>query len=203
VDIFSDAAWTFLRVVIGFNMIGHGGMKLFRWFGGGGIQRMSVNFGNRGIRNPKVNLFLAASGEFFGGMGLMVGFLTPLAAAGFTSSMLGAIFISHWPKYWEFQRGFEYPFMILAGAVLYGALGPGPWSLDALVGMDSVLPNPETYMVAGVVAAAIVTLTMLTRDRSKVVAWQAEQAAAAAAAAQAAQAAPAAAAQQQQQSAPA
>src|SRR5437762_2194345 len=66
------------RVITGLTMAAHGGQKLFGWFDGPGRQGTTGMMDNLGYRSPAIMASLAALAEFGGGLGLALGFLTPL-----------------------------------------------------------------------------------------------------------------------------
>jgi putative oxidoreductase len=78
---------------------------------------------------------LAAVAEFGGGIALILGLLTPIAAFGLVCQMLGALFLVHLPQGHPFvsQGGpsYELALIYLVMSVTLIALGPGKWSLDA------------------------------------------------------------------------
>jgi putative oxidoreductase len=79
---------------------------------------------------------LAAVAEFVGGIGLILGFLTPLAALGIAATMGVAITKVHLPAGHPFvdsQGGHSYELaaVYLAGALAILLSGPGRFSLDA------------------------------------------------------------------------
>ena len=82
---------------------------------------------------------LAASAEFFGGMGLLVGLLTQLAALGIGITMLVAMFWVHIPKGDPFVGSMEHPESWELAAVYLSIMvalmlrGAGAVSLDALI----------------------------------------------------------------------
>src|SRR5919205_500863 len=82
-----DFALLIGRVLVGLVFIAHGSQKLFGAFGGPGLSAFVQMLGPLG--------YLVAIGEFFGGLGLVVGFLTRFSAASITVIMLGAIAMVH------------------------------------------------------------------------------------------------------------
>jgi putative oxidoreductase len=80
---------------------------------------------------------LAALAEFGGGIGLIVGLLTPIAAFGIVCQMLGALLLVHIPQGHPFvsQAGpsYELALVYLVAAILLIVIGPGKWSLDAIL----------------------------------------------------------------------
>jgi putative oxidoreductase len=77
----------------------------------------------------------AAVAEFGGGIGLILGFLTPLAALGIAATMGVAIAKVHLPAGHPFVDShgpsYELPAVYLAGALAILLVGPGRFSLDA------------------------------------------------------------------------
>lgn len=100
---------------------------------------------------PSVLQALAALAEFGGGIALILGLLTPLAAFAVVCQMLGALFLVHFPKGDPFVAAapgapsYELALVYLAAGAPLIALGPGRWSLDALLfdGRRTREPQPN------------------------------------------------------------
>lgn len=81
---------TFVRLVLGVTFFMHGSQKMLGWFGGYGFQGTMGFFTQQmGIPAPLASLAICA--EFFGGIGLIVGLLSHIAAFGIIVNMLVAI----------------------------------------------------------------------------------------------------------------
>lgn len=120
-----------LRVFTGIMFAAHGAQKLFGVWGGGGIDGFAAGLTQMGLPAPLLQAYLAAGSEFFGGLLLILGFLTRLAAIPLFVVMQVAIFKAHWANGFFLQnQGFEYPFVITGTLVALFSLGPGALSLD-------------------------------------------------------------------------
>src|SRR5688572_8806602 len=118
-----------LRLVMGLAFILHGWPKIQNptgWMSAMG-----------GSSVPSFLQALAALAEFGGGIALVLGLLTPIAAFGLVCQMLGALLLVHVPQGHSFvsQAGpsYELPLIYLVAAIMLIALGPGKWSIDALL----------------------------------------------------------------------
>jgi putative oxidoreductase len=94
--LFSYWSWSTLviRVVLGVIFFAHGAQKVLGWFGGYGLKGTTRYLGSLGILLPVA--YLVCFFEFFGGLGLIVGLLTRLAALAIVVVMVGAIVKVHW-----------------------------------------------------------------------------------------------------------
>src|SRR6266702_7635710 len=86
----NDAATTALRLVLGVVFFAHGAQKMLGWFGGYGFSG-TMGFFTGAMHIPAPFAFLAIAAEFFGGLGLVLGLLTRIAAFGIGVTMLVAI----------------------------------------------------------------------------------------------------------------
>src|SRR5260370_16999294 len=85
-----STATAILRLVLGVVFFAHGAQKTFGWFGGFGFSGTMAFFTGT-MHIPALLAFLAIAAEFFGGLGLILGFLTRIAPFGIGFTMLGAI----------------------------------------------------------------------------------------------------------------
>jgi len=123
-----------IRLVLGLTLAGHGSQKLFGWFGGGGIKGTGGWMESIGIKPGALFAVFAGLGEFCGGLGVAVGLLTPIAVIGIVIVMLVAIFTVHIKKgFWGTNGGYEYPLLVIAGAIAIALIGAGPISIDAVL----------------------------------------------------------------------
>ena len=142
IDLFStDSDWTLtiLRTVLGLIFFAHGAQKLLGWFGGPGLkQTMHAMREHLGLPNSLA--FLTVFAEFFGGIGLIAGLLSRIAAFGIIVIMLAAIVMVH-GRYglfldWFGDRkghGYEYHLLAIALAAAIVVKGSGAASLDRLL----------------------------------------------------------------------
>ena len=86
-----DVALLLLRLGIGLIAMYFGSQKMFGAFGGPGIHN-TVGFMHDQMGIPPVFAILAMVAEFFGGLGMVVGFFTQIAAFGFACTMAVATY---------------------------------------------------------------------------------------------------------------
>jgi putative oxidoreductase len=127
------------RVVLGVVFLAHGMQKVFGWFGGNGFDQTVKMFG-QGMGIPAFFAVLAILAEFLGGIGLVVGLLSRIAAFGIGVNMVVAVLLLHaknglFMNWSGTQRGegFEYHLLALALALLIVVRGGGAWSLDRVL----------------------------------------------------------------------
>ena len=137
----TDPDWTLtiIRTILGVVFFAHGAQKLLGWFGGAGLKEtMRTMRDFLGLPPPLA--FAAVAAEFFGGLGLIVGLLSRLAAVGIGVTMLAAIVMVHGRNGlfmdWFGARknhGYEYHLLAIALALVVVARGSGALSLDRIL----------------------------------------------------------------------
>ena len=131
-----DIALLILRIILGIVFIAHGSQKLFGAFNGPGLANWVHMMGPVG--------YLVAIGEFFGGLGILVGFLTRFSAAAIIVIMLGAIsmvsgrngFFMNWSGH-QPGEGYEYHLLVISICIALILHGPGRLAIGRL------LPRPN------------------------------------------------------------
>ncbi len=149
-----SAGLLILRLVAGLTLAAHGTQKLFGWFAGPGLTRLTQGFEKQGFKPAWLWVGLVILGEVGGGVSVALGFLTPLGAAGMFGAMFMATFKSHWKKgFWNRNQGLEFPLLLLTAGVAIGLTGPGSYSLDVLFGI--ALPEALLFGVLAVAALLV------------------------------------------------
>jgi putative oxidoreductase len=134
-----DKVLTILRLVLAVVFLAHGSQKMLGWFGGYGF-KATMGFFTQTMHIPAALAFLAISAEFFGGLGLLLGLLSRVAAFGITVNMLVAVFMTHLPNgffmNWTGQQkgeGFEFHLLVIALTLALMIRGAGAFSLDRAI----------------------------------------------------------------------
>ncbi len=124
-----------LRVTVGGLMAGHGLQKLNGSFGGSGLDATAATMAAIGMHPAKHQARAAALSETVGGALTVAGLMSPLGPAMITGTMAVAIEKVHARNgVWVTKGGFEYNVVLIAASLAVAAHGPGPLSLDALLG---------------------------------------------------------------------
>jgi putative oxidoreductase len=112
-----------VRIVVGFLFMTHGGQKLFGWFGAEGTATLMSEFGLAGVL------------EFFGGILIMLGWLTGPVAFILAGQMAVAYFWKHVPRgLFPWQNGGELAVLYSFVFLFLAAFGGGSFSFDAFLG---------------------------------------------------------------------
>jgi putative oxidoreductase len=128
----TDTALFLIRTVLAAVFLFHGSQKLFGWFGGYGIAGTAGFMETIGIPFPTLSALLAGVTEFVGGVVLLVGTGTRIAAIPMAFTMLVAIATVHRGGFSAQSGGMEYPLTL--GVVLFALvlLGPGRFTVSRL-----------------------------------------------------------------------
>jgi putative oxidoreductase len=123
-----------LRVPVGIIFMAHGAQKLFGSFGGYGLQGTGQWMESIGLAPGYLMALLAGSGEFFGGLFILLGLLTRPSALVLAFTMIVAIFAVHFQNgFFMSNGGYEFGLALLAASVSLVFSGAGKASLDGLI----------------------------------------------------------------------
>ena len=138
----NDHTLALCRLVLGIIFFMHGAQKTLAWFGGYGFHS-TMNFFTTQMGIPTAFALLAIAAEFLGGIGLIVGFLSRIAALGIAVNMLVAIFMVHahngvFMNWYGNQKGegYEYHLLAIAICILIMVKGAGALSVDRALTKD-------------------------------------------------------------------
>jgi putative oxidoreductase len=138
--------------MLGIVFFAHGAQKMLGWFGGFGFAG-TMNFFTGMAHIPAPLAFLAIAAEFFGGIGLILGFLTRIAAFGIGVNMLVAIlavhhsfgFFMNWAGTQK-GEGFEFHLLVLAIVSFLVIRGAGAYSVDRVLTLSVLSGSTESRL---------------------------------------------------------
>lgn len=169
-----DLALLIVRVVLGVTFILHGGQKLFGWLGGPGMNGFTGMMGKSGV--PPFLAWLAAICEFGGGLLILLGLVTPLAAALIISTQIVAIAEVHAKNgFFNTERGYEFNLSLITLALVLMLTGAGAISVDATLSLARPLDQLPLWVVLLLVLISfggIVSVELARRTRPEVQAGQ-------------------------------
>lgn len=120
-----------LRIPIGLILAAHGSQKLFAWFGGYGLEGTGQWMASVGLAPGFLMALLAGGAEFFGGVALMLGLFTRIAAAISALTMAVALFWVHSGNgFFLDKHGIEYALALLSATLALTIMGGGSYALD-------------------------------------------------------------------------
>ena len=139
------------RLFLGLLMAAHGSQKLFGWFGGHGLAGTGGFFESLGFRPGRLFATMAGLTEFGSGLLIAFGLLGPIGPALMLSVMIVAMISVHWHKgVFAGTNGVEVPLLYAVGAVALALTGPGLFSLDTVLGIDTLWTPAMNWTVLGV-----------------------------------------------------
>jgi len=123
-----------LRLIAGVLFAAHGGQKLFAWFGGYGLDGTGQWMESIGLTPGYLMALMAGSAEFFGGLLLIIGFLTRPTSFVLAITMIVAIFSVHIGNgMFMSNNGYEFGLSLLAITLALFIQGGGKHSIDGKV----------------------------------------------------------------------
>lgn len=157
-----DAGLLIVRLALGLTVAAHGAQKLFGWFGGGGLEGTGQFFAMSGYPSGKTMALIAGLSETLGGLGLVLGLLTPLAGAAALGTMINAMAVK-WGGGFFAPAGVEYELLLAATAAGLALTGPGRLAVDRR--LPVLRAHRLLHGIAAVVLAAVIAgLVLLVRD---------------------------------------
>lgn len=126
----TDVALLVSRVVLGVLLLAHGWQKFTEWT----LAGTTAGFTEMGVPLAAVAAPYVAVAEAVGGLLLILGVLTPLAAGLNALNMLGALVLVHASNgVFVANNGYELVGALFAGLLLVTVLGAGRFSVDRLI----------------------------------------------------------------------
>lgn len=128
-----DAALLLLRVVLGAVFIAHGVQRLFLT----GVTESARQFGQLGVPQPTTSVYLVGGAELIGGILLVIGLLTTVAAGLLTLLVILAGYFVHAPHgFFVNDGGIEFVLVLAAALIMVVVFGSGRASVDGMLVSD-------------------------------------------------------------------
>ncbi len=159
-----------LRVVAGGVFAAHGAQKAFGWWSGPGFAGWRGAMVRMGIRPATFWALVSMAAELVGGAMLVLGLLTPLAAAALVGQVVVIVVQVHLPKgFWISKGGIEYALTLGAIALALVVMGGGTVSLDGALRWVYPVADRAAFLVIGVLGAGVaLALPRVAASRSVV-----------------------------------
>jgi putative oxidoreductase len=139
-----DFGLLLIRGMIAVVLMFHGSQKLFGWFEGQGMGAFTEALVKmEQIPMPEVAAYLSAGTEFFGGLLLLVGFLTRLVAIPVAFNMYVAAIVVHGGAFSLQKQGMEYALTLAVVATGLIFTGAGQFSFDGCLWREKSPPPSD------------------------------------------------------------
>lgn len=136
---------TFARIAVGVLFVLHG-LSKFGVLGGGSMDDTVAMFGAMNMPMPAFTAVLVAVLETVGGLALILGYGTRVAAAILGAIMLVAILAVKLPAEANPMMGYEVELSLLAALVMLFFQGAGAFSLEQLLATPASSDNIEEFV---------------------------------------------------------
>lgn len=137
--VLGDVALLLARVALGFVLLAHGWQKYDEYT----LDGTTAAFTDLGVPAPGAAALFATVVELVGGAALVLGLLTPVAAALNVVNLLGALVLVHVSNgVFVDDGGYELVLALIAGLLLVLALGAGRFSIDELLARRTTARRP-------------------------------------------------------------
>jgi putative oxidoreductase len=153
-----------LRLFLAALLFGHATQKLLGWFSGNGFSTTAAIFAGWGFRPPKPMVLMAAASELTGVALIATGLLQPFGSAAVVGTMIVAASPSASKGLWAHLGGCEVPVLYAGMAGTLAFTGPGRYSLDHVLTLDSLAG--AYWGLGAVVVGALAAIPMLLRRRA-------------------------------------
>ena len=140
----TDRGLLLMRIALGIVFVMHGGQKLFVYGHAGVASGMAA----LGLPLPGLSAALITAVELGGGIALLAGAFTRVAAFLIAGAMAVATVSAHLSNGFFMPTGFEYTLTLMLSSLSVLMTGPGAYSVDA------VLARPKQTESAGLRVAA-------------------------------------------------
>jgi putative oxidoreductase len=128
-----------LRIILGVVFFAHGAQKVLGWFGGYGLSG-TVDYFKNVVKIPTPLAYLGPFVEFLGGIALVFGVFTKVAALGILIMMIVATLKVHFPQGFFLTgkgdgkgQGYEFTLTLAVISLVLVLLGGGVYSIDNLI----------------------------------------------------------------------
>jgi putative oxidoreductase len=152
----ADLGLLIMRVVLGGIFAAHGAQKVFGWWNGPGLDGFADNVGDLGFNQTDVLAAVIGFTELVGGVLVVLGLFTPLAAAGLLAVAINAVWIKWGNGLFLADDGFEAELALAGLAAGLTLTGPGRIALDnGRVWFRHPVVTGFFFLLLGVAAALV------------------------------------------------